>query len=96
MLTLYVFRHTIIDILKTLTNEDTRQMTSTTLKAIVKMLAENGIEIKNTKEDKNALTSLIITTVHKSGVSLNDSIDFVLGKGTSDNLVDSLYTTLSK
>ena len=71
-------------------------MTNATLKAIVKMLAENGIEIKNTKEDKNALTSLIIATVHKSGVSLNDSIDFVLGKGTSDSLIDSLYTTLSK
>ena len=71
-------------------------MTNATLKAIVKMLAENGIVFKNTTEDKNALISLIISTVHESGVSLNDSIDFVLGQGTSDSLIDSLYTTLSK
>jgi len=66
-----------------------------TLNAVANLLIDNGIEVKNTVEDKQAIITLSLLTMTNADVPMDVAFDTLMGAGAFKQFAGDLYDELN-
>lgn len=68
-------------------------MNNELLNAVANLLIQNGIELKDNAETRQTIISLCVKTLVEAGVAADVAIDVILGAGSYDSLVGSIWSS---